>query len=170
MWSRKSLLASEIAVSICMMSGTTASADSKQTKYFSQVNKLLDVMQKKYPNSKGFKAGRVLYKTPGLAKSIIVDLNGMCSLYKAAYSDTKLTNLELDSIVQKYWVGEKQMVDLVLSNSGNDKTALGDFMVVRFTALIEGINEYCPTYYSLTAHQFSDRLYAVYTDYVNAVP
>jgi hypothetical protein len=153
-----------------MMSGTTASADSKQTNYFIQVNKLLDMMQKKYPNSKGFKAGRVIYKTPGLANSVVVDLKSLCSLYKSAYSDTKLTNFELDGIVQKYWVGEKQMVDLVLSNSGNDKTALGDFMVVRFTALLEGVNEYCPKYYALTSKQFSDRLYSVYTNYVNSVP
>lgn len=147
-----------------------AHADAKQTKYFKELNKVLEILQKSHPNSKGFQAGRIMYKTPSLANSIVSDIKGMCSSYKSAYVDSKLTNPELDSIVQKYWTGERQMVDWFLSNTGNNKDALSDFMLVRFTGLVQGINNYCPTYFALTSKQFSDRLYSVYTDYVNSVP
>jgi hypothetical protein len=151
-------------------SNSSANADAIQTKYFTQVNKVLDSLQKNYPNSKGFNAGRIMYKTSSLKNSIITDIKGMCTLYKDAYKDSKLTNPELNNIVSKYWVGEQQMVDWVLSNSGNDKDTLNDFMLVRFTGLTTGINTYCPTYFAITSKQFSDRLFVVYTNYINTLP
>jgi hypothetical protein len=148
----------------------TAFADAQQNKYFTTLNKVLDQLQKNYPNSKGFVSARLIYQNKPLQNATVVDIKGLCNLYKIAYQDGNLTKAELSHITAVYWKNvEQPIVDLVMKTTGNNRKILSDFMVVRFAGTLVGVGTYCPTNYNVTRQQFSDSLYARYTTYLKTL-